>query len=128
MRLDRVDKARYSVYLRRARNFASLLETAYSGRNWDGTGLAAVHCVISACDALVVYRLGLRSRAQDHGGLIPLLIRAQMPESVVGQVREVLAIKNRVEYEARDFGAGEAAEAAKGAKRVLAGVERLLPK
>ena len=88
-------------------------------RNFDAAGLAGVHSVISACDALTVARLGMRSTAQDHQEVLRLLEDTGAPNPVLTQVREVLSMKNKAEYEARELTEQEAQRVVTRAGRIL---------
>jgi hypothetical protein len=100
-RVSSLPRTNAAVYLRKASDFARGMEAAVSDRNFDAAGLSGIHAVISACDALTVTRLGLRSTAPDHSELLKLLVRCDAPTAFLTQVRETLAMKRRVEYEAR---------------------------
>lgn len=95
----------------------------------NGAGLAAVHCAISAADALCVFFLGERSRGQDHHGAVGLLGRVTVPEleKHLLQFSEILAAKNAVEYEATSMSAPQAEALVQRASRFLTWVRRQLP-
>ena len=120
-RSEVLPKARYTVYLARAREFARQMDRAAAERAWNSVGLLGVHCVISACDALTVQRAGQRWSGQDHSGVIGMVNSLQLAKSEVAvrQIAQVLDKKNRVEYEAREFTEKEATEIRRLAARVL---------
>ncbi len=120
-RTEVLPKARYVIYLARAREFAHQMDRAAAERAWNSVGLLGVHCVISACDALTVQRAGQRWSGQDHAGVIGTVSSLQLAksEAVVRQIAHVLDKKNRVEYEAREFTEKEATETRQQATRVL---------
>lgn len=128
-RIELLPKTRYRVYLGRARDFAGQMERAAEDRAWNSVGLLAVHCVISACDALAVERAGRRWSGQDHSGVLAILDSLRLPGSTVAlrQVSEVLSMKSRVEYEAREFTEREAQKLRLQATRVIAWAVGLLP-
>ncbi len=119
-------KEKAAVYLRKATNFLRGMEAALEDRNPDAAGLSAIHAVISSCDALTVFRLGVRSAAQDHSEVLKLLPDAGAPPAVITQVRQVLSLKNKAEYEARQLTREEADRIATSAKRVLEFVGSIL--
>ncbi|MCI4351815.1 MAG: hypothetical protein L3K14_00270 [Thermoplasmata archaeon] len=123
-RVSSLPKSTAAVYLRKASDFARSMEAAVSDRNFDAAGLAGIHAVISACDALTVTRLGLRSTAQDHSEVLKLLVRCNVPTGLLTQVRATLAVKNRVEYEARQLSEEEAYRLRIQVRRVLEFVEK----
>lgn len=118
-RITSLPKSKAAVYLRKASDFARSMEAALSDRNFDGAGLSGIHAVISACDALTVARLGLRSTAQDHQEVLKLLVLCDVPTAFLTQVRETLAVKSRVEYEARQLSEEEADRLRLRVQRVL---------
>ena len=127
-RSEVLPKARYTVYLARAREFARQMDRAAAERAWNSVGLLGVHCVISACDALTVQRAGQRWSGQDHSGVIGMVNSLQLAKSEVAvrQIAQVLDKKNRVEYEAREFTEREATEIRRLAARVLAWISSQL--
>jgi len=120
-RTEFVPKGRYRVYLHRAEDFQSAMESALQSENWNSVGLLAVHSTISACNALCVAVLGQRSTAQDHSEVRNLISSMNLPSSAttLKQISDVLSVKNRVEYESREFTESEAREVRKKANRIL---------
>jgi hypothetical protein len=127
-RTEVLPKARYTVYIARAREFARQMDRAAADRAWNSVGLLGVHCVISACDALTVQRAGQRWSGQAHSGVIGMVSWLQLArsEAAVRQIAQVLDKKNRVEYEAREFTQKEATEIRQHATRVLAWISSQL--
>jgi len=127
-RSEVLPKARFAVYLARAREFARQMDRAAADHAWNSVGLLGVHCVISACDALTVQRAGQRWSGQDHSGVIGMVNSLQLAKSEVAvrQIAQVLDKKNRVEYEAREFTGREATEIRQLATRVLAWISSQL--
>jgi len=125
-RVTDIPRARSESFLRRARSFASLMEAALERGNSEGAALAGVHCVISACDALTVHSLGLRSKGQDHREAVRLLSRLSIPASLLTQVRGVLGLKTLIEYDDRSLSAQEVRTLCDRARRILATVESQL--
>lgn len=91
-------------------------------RNFTGAGLEAIHCTISCCDALTAFYLGRRSRGQDHLEALHLLDQAGLPgwDGKVGQVSEVLGMRNLIEYEAREPREEDVRRVVLQASRILA--------
>lgn len=118
-RTSPLPKAKAVTYFRKSQNFLRAAEAAMGDRNFDAAGLAGVHSVISACDALTVARLGIRSTAQDHQEVLRLLEATGAPNQVLTQVREVLSMKNKAEYEARELTVLEAQRVVTRAGRIL---------
>jgi len=112
-RTRRVGRNRSAVYLKKATEFFESMVQAIQAKRWDAAGLNAVHCAISACDAVLVYYTQQRSASPDHETATYLLgSLPKIPEA--GQkaqtLRRILQEKHLIEYEDRHFTAHEAAE------------------
>ena len=117
-RSERLPKEKAGVYLRKAEDFGVAMRASLERGAWHGATVTAVHCVISACDAVCVHTLGERSRGESHEQLTLLLKRVGGDENV-RQVAAVLQMKNVAEYEAREISPADARDAVKRAERVL---------
>ena len=101
-----IDKSNYRIYLQKAREFYETMHRAKDRNNWNAVGLNGVHCTISSNDALLVFYAGIRSSSQDHNVAVELLSSSvKLPEvkSKSQILRRILAKKNLIEYEDRDF-------------------------
>ncbi len=125
-RVADVPRVRSNSYLKRARSFANLMETALQQGNSEGAALAGVHSVIASCDALTVHFLGLRSKGQDHREVIRLLSRLDLPASFLTQVRGVVELKTVVEYDDRSPSAQEVRILCDRTRRILTNAENHL--
>jgi HEPN domain-containing protein len=125
-----VDKNHYRAFLTKANDFASMMDISLKEGKWNSAGLQAVHTVISASDAAIVYYGGIRSAELDHRGIVGLL------QDIIGEdaltagrhVSRVIAKKNLVEYEERLITQSEARDMVEHAKRFLDWVIEMLPK
>lgn len=117
---EKISKELFRTYLEKADEFYKLMKEAEHQELWNGVGLNAVHCAISSCDALTAFYLGERSRSQKHEDVTILLRRIELAEipQKIKQVSSILAIKNLVEYEAREFRRNDAL-------RIISQTERL---
>ena len=81
------------------------MQHAYKNRMWTSVGLNAVHCVISTCDSLLVKSQGIRATGDDHLQLVELLGRSPVEgvEKQAATVRRIIAMKNVIAYENREF-------------------------
>lgn len=116
-------------YLRKAGEFLESTRQALGAGRWNAAGLNAVHCAISACDAVLVYYTQERSASSDHEAAVHLLASlTKVPEArqKAEALRKVLHQKHMVEYEDRAVTAHEAAELAKLAERLHQWAEKLL--
>jgi HEPN domain-containing protein len=125
-----VDKSEYRNFLAKADDFASMLDLALAEGKWNSAGLQAVHAVISASDAVIVYYGGVRSVELDHREVVGLLhdIIGEAAATAGRHVSRVIAKKNLVEYEGRSITQAEAREMAEHAKRFLEWVTGMLPR
>ena len=103
-----VSESDYTVYLKKAKEFYQTMYQAEKSENWNAVGLNGVHCVISLIDTLLVRHVGIRSAADDHMAVVDLLTsRAAEKIKELAQksqtARRVIAKKNLVEYDNRDF-------------------------
>jgi hypothetical protein len=124
-----VEKSDYKTFLKKAKDFYDIMLTARNAENWTATGLNAVHCAISSCDAVLTFHLGIRSISDSHMDAVELLLR--LPSSVEGQeantYKRIAAKKNLIAYESRDFRQTEAIEIAKLAERFYGWAASKLP-
>lgn len=128
-RVRRVDQAGALVYLKKATEFFNSMQQAMQAERWNAAGLNAVHCAISACDAVLVRNTGQRSASSDHDASASLLrALADIPD--VRQKTEallrILAAKNLIEYEEREITRHEAADLAKLTERFFRWAEKLV--
>jgi len=125
-----VDKGQYLSFLVKAKDFAFMMDAALESGKWNSAGLQAVHAVISASDAVIVYYGGIRSAELDHREVVGLLqeILGEKALTAGRHVTRVIAKKNLVEYEERLITQTEAREMAEHARRFLEWVIGMLPK
>jgi hypothetical protein len=107
-----------------------VLDLALAEGKWNSAGLQAVHAVISASDAVIVYYGGVRSIELDHREVVGLFheIIGDAATTAGRHVSRVIAKKNLVEYERRSITQTEAKEMAEHAKRFLEWVTGMLPR
>ena len=118
LKIETVEKSDYRTYLKKAADFHDIMLKAFDSANWTAAGLNAVHCAISCCDALLVFHLGVRSAGEDHMPAADLLL--SLPQKLTGEVvafKRIVAKKNLIAYENRDFHRAEALEITKMAER-----------
>lgn len=87
---------------------------------WIAAGVNAIQCLIAAADAVLVYRRGIRSVAQDHMEAAALLGSEKgLPDidRAVAHFRRALGKKNLAEYEDRELSAKEGHELVEHAQR-----------
>lgn len=124
-----VSKGEFGDFLAKAREFSFMMDVSLRVEKWNSAGLQAVHAVISASDAVIVYYGGVRSSEPDHREVVGLLsdIVGSSSGAAARHVSRVIAKKHRVEYEGRSLTQAEAREMAEHAKRFLNWVAGMLP-
>jgi len=121
------DRAR--IYWDKARDFFRMMRDAAQAGNWNGTGLAAVHCAISATDALLVAKAGRRSASKAHddaADLVLTYVRHPQTTEQARRLRGILNQKTMIEYVDKHFHAQSALELQKQVERYVAWVQSLL--
>lgn len=106
-----IDKSRDFIYKKRAEDFFEAMRDSFLKENWNASGLAAVHCAISATDALLVRVAGVRSTAPSHHEVIGLLkekIHFPGTDEQAKRLDKILSRKNFIEYLDRTFTQEEA--------------------
>jgi len=107
-----------------------MMDVSIAEGKWNSAGLQAVHAVISASDAAIVYYGGARSIELDHREVVGLLQDILGDTAAVAgrHVSRVIAKKNLIEYEGRSITQTEAKEMVEHAKRFLEWVVGNLPR
>ncbi|OGS27586.1 MAG: hypothetical protein A2297_03640 [Elusimicrobia bacterium RIFOXYB2_FULL_48_7] len=116
----KIDYSKYEIYLKKAEDFYSSMFLSFTEKNWNSVGLEAVHCAISATDALLVRRKGVRSTSQDHRDLIDFMVEQINTEDArkySNTLLRIISMKNIVEYEDRPFREKEATDILKCTER-----------
>lgn len=125
-----VEKSHYRIYLKKAGEFYETMLQSQVRSNWNAVGLNAVHCAISSTDALLVFYAGRRSTDETHQAVTDLLKAIDLPEihPKAETLKKILAKKNIVAYEDKDFSQDDALEVAKLTERFFNWVKSILPK
>lgn len=110
------------IYLKKAKEFYQTMYQAEKAHNWNAVGLTGVHAVISLSDALLVKYAGVRSTESSHMRVVDLLnesLRSHIDDVAQKSqtARRVIAKKNVVSYENRDFLKSEALDLIKQVER-----------
>jgi HEPN domain-containing protein len=125
-----IEKGKYRIYLNKAQDFYRAMQRSLKDGNWTSAGLEAVHCAISATDALLAFAGGIRCTSQDHGDaayLLAQIIRSPEATKQSTHFLHIIEAKNIVEYEDRRFTPKEAEEVAKHVERYFSWVKSFLP-
>jgi hypothetical protein len=123
------EKIKYVVYAEKARQFYETMLHARDVECWAAVGLNAVHCVISMNDALTVFYIQERSSGEDHSSAAELLARisANDSENQKANLKRIIAKKNAIAYENREFRQSEALEILKQVQRFYQWALKSLP-
>ena len=124
-----VEKGDYKVYLKKAKDLYDIMLKARDIGNWTAVGLNAVHCTISSCDAILTFHLGIRSAGEDHIQAADLILRipGEDVKSEASAFKRIIAKKNLIAYENREFREVEALEILKLAERFFKWAVKGLP-
>lgn len=132
MRTRRVDRPKYGIYLNKSEEFMATANDSLEKSRYNACVLNAVHAVISAADALLVFVKGLRHAGTKHDEVVELFstIFSAEPdhEKNVSRFSSVLSVKNAAEYLEASLGHKDATAAVKDASRFLEYVRGKLPK
>ncbi len=118
----------YKNFLKKAEECHAGMNAAFAIDSWNLAVIAAVHCGISAADALTVKFMGVRNSGSRHESVIKLLSKLNLPE--IGkknqQLSNLLRIKSTAEYEERLMSKSDASEALRDAERFYKWVKEVL--
>jgi hypothetical protein len=124
-----VEKNDYKIFLNKAKDFYETMLKACDSENWTAVGLNAVHCAISCCDAMLTFHLGIRSAGEDHMQAASLLMRLPSvnEDGEANTFKRIIAKKNVIAYENREFRQAEAIDIIKLAERFYRWTTSKLP-
>ncbi|HPG14632.1 MAG TPA: hypothetical protein PK434_08110 [Microthrixaceae bacterium] len=121
-----VSAAQVRSYAAKAREFAEAAASDLeAGRNIAATSLA-IHAGINAADAVCGARLAKRAAGEDHDQALGLLGQAGPDGAEVARdLRRLLPLKTKAEYEPDDIAPSVAARAVERAQRCAAVAQRV---
>jgi HEPN domain-containing protein len=128
-RTRNVGKTEADVYLDKGEQFLRTMREAIKNEDWDAAGLNAIHAAISANDALLGSRHGVRPSSPSHGDAAVLLSQYEKGEDAkknANRLDRMIRKKNLVEYEGRKLTRSEATGLATDAERFFTWVRSLL--
>ncbi|MCK5580188.1 MAG: hypothetical protein KAJ18_02830 [Candidatus Omnitrophica bacterium] len=115
-------KSEYGVYCNKAKEFYQTMYQAEKVENWNAVGLNGVHAIISLIDAILVKYSGIRSSEDNHMAVIDLLT-SSIGNRITDVVKKsqtakrVIAKKNVIAYENREFLKSDALDMIKQVER-----------
>jgi hypothetical protein len=124
-----VEKNDYRVFLKKAKDFYEVMLNARDTGNWTAAGLNTVHCATSCCDAMLTFHFGIRSSGEGHIQAVDLLIRlpSNIEDGEANIFKRIIAKKNLIAYECREFRQAEAMDILKLAERFYRWTTSKLP-
>lgn len=117
----KVTKAQAAVYLSKAGQFYRTMKKAEACEDWDAVGLNAVHCIISANDALLGTLYGVRPAGSHVNATEPLCQYEQGEHArrAITRFDRIIKKKNIIEYEGRRITAREAGKLSSDAEKFI---------
>lgn len=121
-----VSAAQVRAYATEAEEFAEAAASDLeAGRNIAATSLA-IHAAINSADAVCGARLGQRAAGEDHDRVLALLRQAGRDGAEVErELRRLLPLKTKTEYEPDDIAPSVAAKAVERAERCTSVARRV---
>ena len=126
-----VDRQAYKNYLAKADEHREAMQACYERGLWNAAVVNAIHCAISASDALTVFYIGFRNAGERHTDVLGLMQKTGIDQRELSpklsQLSSLLSIKNLAEYEERLMGREDAEAARKSCERFHSWVRAKLP-
>lgn len=125
-----IDNSKHAVFIDKSYAFYRAMNAAYKDENWYSVGLEAVYCAISATNAVLAGKFGIRCTGKDHRDVITLL-QDKLGNEAKGQagtLSRIINMKNQIEYEDRLFTKEEAQEIYKRADRYFNWAKTIISK
>ena len=118
VRAKRVSAAQVRAYAAKASEYAAAAASELeAGRCIAATSLA-IHAAINAADAVCGARLGQRAAGDDHDQMLVMLRQAGKDGAEIeSDLRRLLPLKTKAEYDPDDIAASVAAKAVERAQR-----------
>ena len=131
-RTVKVTSAEAGAHLRKALDHLKGATNELVEGNWNSAGLLAIHASISANDALLGLKAGVRHGSEDHRAAAGLLQSFAPPGATewkqqADRLARIVAKKNLVAYEGREVSDKEAADLVEQARRFIGWVRENVP-
>jgi uncharacterized protein (UPF0332 family) len=128
-RTNRTSLGSEKLYMQKAQNFLKGANILFEHLNWEAAAALGVHTVISCCDALTAKFLSCKHSGPTHLEVINLLEQLPMTDKSelkikISQIKEVVLMKNKVEYEEKPIKKAQAQKIITQADRVVRWVVR----
>ena len=121
MRTKPVSGAQVRAYAGKAEEYADAAASEIEAGRYIAATSLAIHAGINAADAVCGARLGERAAGEDHDQVLTLLRQAGPDGTKVEkELRRLLPLKTKAEYEPDDVAPGVATKALEHAQRCVA--------
>lgn len=118
----RVEKRAAIVFWRRAIQCEVAMKDALVRGHWEAAGINAVHCAISANDAVLAAIPAIKVTSKDHRDSVRLLssrLKGEDAQAAAKRLAIIISKKGRVEYEQKRLSEKEARSLVLDAERFL---------
>ncbi|MCP3912014.1 MAG: DNA-binding protein [Actinomycetia bacterium] len=113
--------AQVRAYAGKAQEYADAAASELESERYFAATSLAIHAAINASDAVCGARLGKRAAGEDHDQVLTLLKQAGPDGAAVEKdLRRLLPLKTKAEYEPDDIAAGVATKAVERSQRCVA--------
>lgn len=123
MKTRSVGRFRARDYLKRAEECKNAMNKALEASEWNACIINAVHCAISAADALCIFKKGIRNASDSHRDSIALFLSIDPSSEDIkrnsSHLSRLLDIKTDAEYGERLATSANAEQARKHAERLF---------
>ncbi len=121
MRTRPVTAAQIHAYASKAEEYAAAASSELESERHIAATSLAIHAAINAADAVCGARLGQRAAAENHDLVLTLLKQAGADGTTIAKdLRRLLPLKTKTEYEPDDIAPGVARKAVERAQRCVA--------
>ena len=123
-----VSKHYYKNYLERAEDCYETMNDRYSKSKYISAVINAIHCCISAADALTIFFKEQRHSGENHLETISLLKTLDITEfsNKIDFFSQVVRLKNNAEYGERNLSKNDADTAVRNTEKFFKFVKNLL--
>ena len=118
----RVEKRAAIVFWRRAVQCEAAMKEALARGHWEAAGINAVHCAISANDAVLAALPAIKVTSKDHRDAVRLLssrLKSEDAQAAAKRLDIIISKKGKVEYEQKRLSEKEARSLVLDAERFL---------
>jgi len=114
-----IPQADYRLYEQKADQAYEAMGVLYNSELWTPLGREAVFTCINMTDALLARHKQLRNMSKDHMSILKIMALLPMKDALnqINRLRKVIAIKNLVDYENKNFSKKQEEDVMKNAER-----------